>query len=110
MRFTGNFINNQMLQSSYSRFSHQCSKANKAEIEAEMEINMQFDLEELSLPELKKLQKDLEKAISTLKVRKKAEARAELEAKAKELGFSLNQFLVDAPTRVRTRSRVIART
>jgi hypothetical protein len=45
-----------MLQSSYSRFSHQYKKAN----ESEMEVNMQFDLEELSLPELKKLQKDVE--------------------------------------------------
>lgn len=64
-----------------------------------MEINMQFDLEELSLPELKKLQKDVEKAISTFEERKKAEARTELEAKAKELGFSLNQLLNDAPTK-----------
>ena len=87
--------NNQMLQSSYSRFSHQCNKTN----EAEMEMNMQFDLEELSLPELKKLQKDVEKAISTFEGRKKAEARAELEAKAKELGFSLNQLLDDAPAK-----------
>jgi DNA-binding protein H-NS len=88
-------MNNQMLQTSYSRFSHQCNKAN----EAEMEMNMQFDLEKLSLPELKKLQKDVEKAISTFEERKKSEARAELEAKAKELGFSLNQLLDDAPTK-----------
>lgn len=60
---------------------------------------MPFDLEELSLSELKKLQKDVDKAIASFEARQKAAARAELEAKAKELGFSLNQLLDDAPTK-----------
>jgi DNA-binding protein H-NS len=60
---------------------------------------MPFDLEELSLPELKKLQKDVDKAITSFEARQKTAAWAELEAKAKELGFSLNQLLDDAPAK-----------
>ena len=63
-----------------------------------MEVDMQFDLEELSLSELKKLHKDLQRAISTFDRRKKVKARAELEAKAKELGFNLNQLLDEVQT------------
>lgn len=48
-----------------------------------------LDLNTLSLPELKQLQKDLAKAIDNFESRKKAEAVAALEAQAKELGFSL---------------------
>ena len=54
---------------------------------------MQLDLDQFTLPELKKLHKDLQRAISSFEKRKKSEARAELEAKAKELGFNLNQLL-----------------
>jgi hypothetical protein len=39
-----------------------------------------FDLEALSLNELKKMQKDIAKAISTFEDRQKAEARAKVEA------------------------------
>lgn len=52
-----------------------------------------FDLEALSLSELKKMQKDVAKAISTTEVRQKAEARAKVEAFAKELGYSLAKLM-----------------
>jgi DNA-binding protein H-NS len=48
-----------------------------------------FDLEALSLSELKKMQKDVAKAISTYQDRLKAEARTNVEAAARELGYSL---------------------
>jgi DNA-binding protein H-NS len=54
-----------------------------------------FDLEALSLSELRKLQKDVAKAITTYEDRQKAEARAKVEAFASELGYSLAE-LVDS--------------
>lgn len=48
-----------------------------------------FNIEALSLKELKQLHKDLAKAISTYEDRQKAEARAKLEAIAKDLGYAL---------------------
>ena len=60
---------------------------------------MSFDLDQISLSELKKLQKDVDKAIVSFEARQKAAARAELEAKAKELGFSLNQLVDDVSTK-----------
>lgn len=52
-----------------------------------------FNLEALSLKELQQLQKDLAKAISTYEDRQKAEARAKLDALAKELGYSLADLI-----------------
>ncbi len=52
-----------------------------------------FNLEALSLMELRQLQKDLAKAISTYEDRHKAEARAKLEAIAKEMGYSLADLI-----------------
>ena len=52
-----------------------------------------YDLEAKSLIELKKLQKDIAKAISTFEDRQKAEARAEVETLARELGFSLTELV-----------------
>ena len=52
-----------------------------------------FDLEALSLSELKKMQKDIAKAISTFEDRQKAEARAKVEAFARDLGYSLAEFV-----------------
>ena len=54
-----------------------------------------FDLEALSVTELRKLHKDIAKAITTYEERQKAEARAEVEALARELGYSLAE-LVDS--------------
>ena len=52
-----------------------------------------YDLEALSLSELKKMQKDVAKAISTYEDRHKAEARTKLEAIAKEMGYSLADLI-----------------
>lgn len=52
-----------------------------------------FNLEALSLKELRQLQKDLAKAISTFEDRHKAEVRAKLEAIAKEMGYSLAELI-----------------
>lgn len=51
-----------------------------------------FNLEAMSLKELRQMQKDLAKAISTYEDRHKAEARAKLEAIAKEMGYSLTDL------------------
>lgn len=52
-----------------------------------------FDLTAFSLKELKDLQKDIDRAIANFETRQKAEARAELEALAKERGFSLAELV-----------------
>ncbi|MCA0849544.1 H-NS histone family protein [Salipiger thiooxidans] len=57
-----------------------------------------FDLEVLSLSELKKIQKDVAKAIATFEDRHKAKACAKVEAFARDLGYSLAE-LVDTVTR-----------
>lgn len=49
-------------------------------------------LTEYSLSDLKTLQKKVEKAIATYDARKKKAALAELEAKAKEMGYSLAEL------------------
>jgi DNA-binding protein H-NS len=51
-----------------------------------------YDLEALSLGELKKMQKDVAKAIATFEDRQKAEARAKVEVLARELGYSLAEL------------------
>ncbi len=52
-----------------------------------------FNLEAMSLKELRQLQKDLARAISTYEDRHKAEARAKLDAIAKEMGYSLAELI-----------------
>ena len=52
-----------------------------------------MDLNELSLAELKKLQKSIAAAIANFADRGKAHARAELEAKARELGYDLASLM-----------------
>lgn len=51
-----------------------------------------YDLEALSLSELKKLQKDVAKAIATFEDRQKAEARSKVEAFARDLGYTLAEL------------------
>ncbi len=46
----------------------------------------------LDLDKLKALQKDVNKAVEEYDERRKKEARAEVEAKARELGFSLSEL------------------
>lgn len=53
---------------------------------------MSIDLEGLSLKELKKLERDVTTAISSYETRVRAQALAELDAKARELGFSLAEL------------------
>lgn len=52
-----------------------------------------FNLEAMSLKELRQLEKDLAKAISTYEDRHKSEARAKLEAIAKEMGYALADLI-----------------
>jgi DNA-binding protein H-NS len=52
-----------------------------------------FNLEAMSLKELRQLQKDLAKAISTYEDRHKADARAKLEVIAKEMGYFLADLI-----------------
>lgn len=66
-----------------------------------------YDLEALSLSELKKMQNDVAKAISTFEDRQKAEARAKVEALARDLGYSLAE-LVGSETKI-TRAPVPAK-
>lgn len=54
---------------------------------------MSIDLNGLSLKDLKALQADVAKAIAGYAERQKREAMAELEAKAKEFGFTLTELL-----------------
>lgn len=53
---------------------------------------MSVELEGLSLKELKKLERDVASAIANYETRAKAQALAELDAKARELGFSLAEL------------------
>ena len=53
---------------------------------------MKIDLNSLSLKELKDLQSQVAKAISGFEDRRKRDALAELEEKAKALGFSLAEL------------------
>jgi DNA-binding protein H-NS len=52
-----------------------------------------MNLTSLGLKELKKLEAEVQSLIASYEDRKIAEARAELEAKAKELGFSLSDLV-----------------
>lgn len=53
---------------------------------------MSFDLNVLSLKELKDLQTQVSRAIATYEDRRKKEALAELEEKARAMGFSLAEL------------------
>lgn len=57
----------------------------------------EVNLQELSLSDLKQLQRDVTKAIATFETRQKAEARIKVEALARELGFSLGELLAADP-------------
>lgn len=52
-----------------------------------------IDLNGLSIKELKDLQKEVDRAITNFADREKAETRAQLEAFAKERGFTLAELL-----------------
>jgi DNA-binding protein H-NS len=63
-----------------------------------------MDLNTLNLAELKKLHSEVTKAIESYEDRKKKAARSELEAKAKEMGFSLAELVGDASKETKRRS------
>ena len=52
-----------------------------------------IDLSSMSLSDLRKLQKDVQRAIDGFADRKKQEAVSALEAKVQELGFSLSDLI-----------------
>jgi DNA-binding protein H-NS len=66
------------------------------------------DLTTMSLDELKRLKKDVDKAISSFEARRIADARKALEAKAAELGVSLSDILGATPAK-RTKAAVAAK-
>lgn len=56
-----------------------------------------MELSTLSLEALKKLKRDVEKAIDSFEQRKRKEALLAIEEKAKEMGFSLSELTGAAP-------------
>ncbi|WP_151718959.1 H-NS histone family protein [Gemmobacter serpentinus] len=60
-----------------------------------------MDLNALSLKELKDLQSQVAKAIASYEDRKKKEAVAELEDRARQMGFTLSELLGTPVTRKR---------
>jgi DNA-binding protein H-NS len=63
---------------------------------------LNMDLHKLSLKELKDLQSQVGKAIASFEDRKKKEALAELEEKARAMGFSLAELTGASITRKRS--------
>ncbi|MBZ0127824.1 MAG: H-NS histone family protein [Rhodobacteraceae bacterium] len=58
---------------------------------------MSIDVNNLSLDELTRLKKDVDKAIASFEARRMAEVRAALDAKAREMGFTLDQLTGGKP-------------
>lgn len=56
-----------------------------------------IDLNDMSLDELKKLQKDVAKAIDSFEDRALKAARAEMDAIARQHGFTFDQVMAKAP-------------
>ncbi len=54
---------------------------------------MSIDLDAMDRKELTKLRGDVDKALTSLDVRRKAEARKAAEATAREMGFSLDELM-----------------
>ncbi len=62
---------------------------------------MPIDLEKMSLKELKALQVQVTRHIADFEERRKREARKELEDRARDLGFSLEEIVGAKPSRKR---------
>ncbi len=62
---------------------------------------MSLDLNSMELPELKKLEKDVKKAINGFEERKRKAALAEVDAVARQHGFTIDQLLDAAPAKAR---------
>ncbi len=58
-----------------------------------------FDLQNMSIDELKALEKSVKREISTFHDRKKAEALAQAEATVKKFGFSLSELTTGKSTK-----------
>lgn len=59
----------------------------------------EIDLEALSLDELKRLQKEVTKAIDDFEARRQREAIAAVEEKARELGFTFAELAAAVPAK-----------
>jgi DNA-binding protein H-NS len=68
---------------------------------------MSLDLSSMSLKELKRLERDIANAIVTFDTRAKAVAIAELEAHARQLGFSLSELTGGAVSAKRSRTAAV---
>jgi DNA-binding protein H-NS len=68
---------------------------------------MPFDLSTMSLKELKRLEREVSNAIITFDTRSKAVAIAELEAHARQLGFSLAELTGGAVSVKRSRTAAV---
>jgi DNA-binding protein H-NS len=67
---------------------------------------MAIELERMSLKDLRDLQGRVARAISTFEERKKQEAIAELEQRAREMGFNLAELLAASSGRKRKPAKV----
>ena len=65
---------------------------------------IEIDLNNLTIVDLKQLQKDVGKAIANFEFRKKSEAKAALQAQAKELGFTLEELVGQPVANVRAKA------
>ena len=63
-----------------------------------------FNLDGLSLSELKQLEKSVARAITSFEERRKAEARAKVDELARELGYSFEDLAEAVPSRKRSPS------
>ena len=78
-----------MLFAAHRFWVHRC----RAEIDANLwRTPLSYDLAEMSLKDLKKLERDVAAAINGYDSRTKSAAIAELEAHARQLGFSLSEL------------------
>ncbi len=66
---------------------------------------MKIDLDAMSLKELKDLRAQTDRAINGFEARKKQEALAAIEEKARALGFSLSELVTETSVRKRKPAR-----
>ena len=60
------------------------------------------DLDQLSSEELKQLEKDVTKAIKSFEARRKSDAMAAVEARAREMGFTIAELTGDSKIKGKT--------
>ena len=69
--------------------------------ETRSDVNMSIDLDDKSLDQLRKLRRDVDNAIKTYQERERKKALHAVEAKAAEMGFSLNDLVGSGSSRTR---------